>query len=157
VSHESGVSRDRLEHDAVKMTEAEFAVAHPGPFLAFDVPPEDDDLNFLTEVPGQPATRKNVVVAPIKKRSGEGAITVGRASESDVAIRDPSVSKLHAHFAEGAPLVLTDLASHNGTKIDGVALVAHRPTPVKTGSTIEFGSVTTRVIDVHAAYELLRR
>src|SRR5262245_1896717 len=98
------------------MSEAEFGAAHPGPFPAFDAPPEDDDLHFLTELPNRPANRKNVVVAPIRRRSDRAAddgITLGRARESDVAIRDTSVSKVHACFRlDGGALTLTDLGSH---------------------------------------------
>lgn len=161
MSTESGVSRDHLEHDALKMTEAEFGAAHPGPFLAFDVPEDDDDLHFLTEVPNRPPTRKNVALAPIQKRGDDGAkdaISVGRERERDVAVRDRSVSKLHAQFRrDGGVITLTDLGSHNGTKLDGVALAPHQPAVVKTGAAITFGSVATRVIDVAAAYALLRR
>lgn len=143
------------------MTEAEFAAAHPGPFLAFDVPPDDDDLNFLTELPNVPATRKNVAVAAIRRRApgaSDGGVTVGRAVESDVSIRDASVSKLHAHFDhEGGALRVTDLGSHNGTKVDGVVVPANAPFAVKAGATIVFGSVAARVLDAKSAYELLRR
>jgi pSer/pThr/pTyr-binding forkhead associated (FHA) protein len=51
------------------------------------------------------------------------------------------VSRVHARFVGGDPATIEDLGSSNGTRVAGVALVAHRPTPVRPAQVIELGSV----------------
>ena len=84
-------------------------------------------------------------------------ISVGRARNCDVVMRDPSVSKLHAHFRVGPmKLELVDIDSQNGTRVNGRALAPHQPQVVEAGDTILFGNVTTRMVDAHMLYDLLR-
>jgi len=157
-----GDGQQALEAEAGRSTEAEFVQRHPNAFLAFDAPDEDEDLHFMTELGDVPATKKQVVVAPIAKREKSpfpDRISVGRARNSDVVIRHSSVSKLHAHFRKDATsgLTLTDVGSHNGTRIDGTALVPHRPEAVRPGMTLLIGGIQARVLDARAAWDLLRR
>ncbi len=152
---------ESLEREAARCTEAEFVARHPHAFLSFDAPEEDEDLHFMTELGDVPRTRKHVVVAPIAKRAQSpfpDRISVGRARNSDVCIRHSSVSKLHAHFRnEPGGLTLTDVGSHNDTKIGAAPLTPQRAEPVRPGMTIVVGAVQARILDAKAAYEILRR
>lgn len=150
-----------LEREAASCTETEFVTRHPHAFLAFDAPEDDEDLHFMTELGDVPATRKHVIVAPITKRQSSAfpdRISVGRARNSDVCIRHSSVSKLHAHFrVETSGMTLTDVGSHNGTRIMGTPMVPHRAEAVRPGMSIVVGAVQARLLDAKAAYDLLRR
>ena len=49
-----------------------------------------------------------------------GPMRIGRAEESELPIKDPRVSRLHARVhARDGHLVLTDLGSTNGTRVNG--------------------------------------
>ncbi|MEM7253569.1 MAG: FHA domain-containing protein [Pseudomonadota bacterium] len=66
--------------------------------------------------------------------------TVGRSSENDLTLRDPSISRHHAeirHRPDGSFLV-TDLESMNGIYVNEKRV---RSTMLKDGDTLEFGDV----------------
>jgi len=69
-------------------------------------------------------------------------VTIGRAGGCDVVIDDDSVSAQHARleFDLGAWRI-TDLASTNGTAVEGVKLAPNVPTPLAYGATVRFGGV----------------
>ncbi len=69
------------------------------------------------------------------------AAIVGRSASADVSLDDPSVSREHLRVSnrDGA-LRVTDLGSHNGTRVDGHALVAHQPREVGDGAVIRVGN-----------------
>jgi hypothetical protein len=72
---------------------------------------------------------------------GRGPITIGRASESNVVIRDDYTSTNHARLdlrPEG--WVITDLDSTNGTFLDGERVSA--PMPVRERAPIRIGTTT---------------
>lgn len=138
-------------------------------FLELEEPVAESELAFRTELAGRNAAALSkgaargpaVVVAITKSTRNPYAdrISVGRARNSDIVLRHGSVSKLHAHFRydEGGVLSLTDVGSHNGTKIDGAVLAPHRPQSVALGSEVLFGRVHARVLSSAMAYENLRR
>lgn len=73
--------------------------------------------------------------------------TIGRGSECDVVLDDPGVSRRHAEVVRaGARAQLVDLASTNGTVVDGVDLdgASGRTAPLADGSTIVLGR--TRIV-----------
>ncbi|HUQ43883.1 MAG TPA: DUF3662 and FHA domain-containing protein [Candidatus Limnocylindria bacterium] len=91
----------------------------------------------LVEVrePGLPARRVPLTGAPIR---------IGRASECELSLRDGKASRRHARLmARDGVLVLTDLGSTNGTRVNG-----HRITEVVLGAgdTIQIGE-TSLVIE----------
>jgi DNA-binding NtrC family response regulator len=51
-----------------------------------------------------------------------GAVTVGRAPECDIVLRDRAVSRLHARLHVGEKLEVEDLGSANGTFVSGRVL-----------------------------------
>ena len=84
-------------------------------------------------------------------------ISVGRALNCDVVIRDGTVSKLHGHFTPLGPgaLELTDRASQNGTKVNGQLLKADLPKRLASGDTIIFGSIAVQYLDAKKLWDLL--
>jgi pSer/pThr/pTyr-binding forkhead associated (FHA) protein len=79
-------------------------------------------------------------------------VTVGRGAGADLVIDDDSVSAQHARleFDLGAWRI-TDLASTNGTAIEGVKLAPNVPTPLPYGATVRFGGVKLQFREVESA------
>lgn len=91
---------------------------------------------FLTiRTPGEPPRRVSL---------DRTTLTLGRASASDLAIADRTLSRTHAKIdnASGVP-VLVDLQSRNGTLVNGTRIV--EPTPLRSGDRISLGETTIDV------------
>ncbi|MBN3930259.1 FHA domain-containing protein [Streptomyces verrucosisporus] len=75
-----------------------------------------------------------------------GQVRVGRSAEADVPLDDPDVSRLHCTVtvAESGVVTVTDLASTNGTTVDGAA-VHDRPVPLPPGATLRLGESAVRL------------
>lgn len=73
-------------------------------------------------------------------------VLIGRRQDNDLVIDDPHVSRVHAELRrDGALLLLTDLSSTSGTKVNdedviGTAVIRH-------GDTIEFGPIEAKFED----------
>lgn len=90
-----------------------------------------------------------VVNGPLAGRSfevGEGGLRLGRSSSNDIHIPDEELSRNHCLFeAVGESGVrLTDLASANGTILNGVQM-GDAPALLKEGDVIVVGATTIRV------------
>ena len=103
------------------------------------------------------ATRPEIVVvdgplAGSRFEVKEGGLRLGRSSSNDIHIPDGELSRNHCLFeAVGeSGISLTDLASANGTILNGNAL-GSSPAMLKEGDVIVVGSTTLRVGDVPAA------
>ncbi len=71
-------------------------------------------------------------------------LTIGRAADADVAVPDPLVSRRHARLApRGGRLVLVDLGSTNGTRVNGAAI---REAVVGPGDRIEVGATRLEIV-----------
>ena len=88
------------------------------------------------------------VAVPIHKRAGSGKdfierVSVGRATNNDIVIRDDSVSKVHAWFARGEEgnIYIADAGSRNKTMINGVAIPLQSPEEINAGDALRFGAV----------------
>jgi DNA-binding NtrC family response regulator len=68
-----------------------------------------------------------------------GAVTLGRARESDLQIIDPSVSRVHARIVLGTPVTIEDLGSANGTRVRGSLLSQGQAVELPAGESIELG------------------
>jgi two-component system response regulator AtoC len=68
-----------------------------------------------------------------------GAVTLGRARESDIQIIDPSVSRAHARIQMGVQVMIEDLGSANGTRVRGALLGQGQPVELPAGESIELG------------------
>jgi pSer/pThr/pTyr-binding forkhead associated (FHA) protein len=78
-----------------------------------------------------------------------GETIVGRGERADIRLRDRSVSRRHAALRQdGLTLVVTDLESANGTRVNGEHVVDS--TRIEDGDVIAFGSAELRVAaDLH--------
>jgi serine phosphatase RsbU (regulator of sigma subunit) len=77
--------------------------------------------------------------------AGEG-VTVGRGTDNDIVLPSQTVSRHHAKVSyEDDAVLVTDLGSLNGTRVNGRAFEGARE--ARTGDVIEFGSVALRLTD----------
>ena len=88
------------------------------------------------------------VAVPLHKRAGSGKdyierVSVGRATNNDIVIRDDSVSKVHAWFARGEEgnIYIADAGSRNKTMVNGVTIPLQSPEETNSGDAIRFGAV----------------
>jgi pSer/pThr/pTyr-binding forkhead associated (FHA) protein/DNA-binding CsgD family transcriptional regulator len=74
----------------------------------------------------------------------ERPYTIGRASECDVVLPDPSVSRCHARLTpDGAGFQVEDLRSRHGTIVDGRRV---ERAEVPSGTLLHLGNVTLRFL-----------
>jgi len=68
-------------------------------------------------------------------------LVVGRTTEADLTIPDYSISKRHVSVKAVGPNAaqLTDLASHNGTFLNGQRLESGQTRPLEDGDTLTLG------------------
>ena len=89
--------------------------------------------------------------APLFFPPGSGVrFTIGRTRDCDLCLTDLSVSRMHALLVrrEGG-WVLSDLGSHNGTRLNGWLI--REPVPVRAGDRVEFGSMAFVIQEAEAA------
>jgi len=70
-----------------------------------------------------------------------GELVIGRATDADVRVDHPSVSREHAVLRVGTPITLEDLGSANGTRLRGRPLVPREPIEIQPGEVVDLGSV----------------
>jgi len=74
-------------------------------------------------------------------------VYLGRAKENDFTVEDPTVSGRHASLSPGNEAVTVhDLASRNGTFLNGVVVPRHTPTLAGHGDRLLFGSREYRLL-----------
>ena len=165
------------------LTKPQFVERHPFPFLLrrrlartvavpADTGAEDDawmdrvafDTNVVdaSELVAAPSAGRlrGARVARLVKAPGNpfpDRISLGRAQNCDIVVRDPSVSKLHAQFRvlDTAHAELVDVKSANGTRLNGRVLVPMQATSVSPGDTLIFGGVAVQFVDALRLYDLL--
>lgn len=161
----NGMEISELSELASKLSSDEFASRFPHLFLLFyeTIDPLGAS-SFATQIVSKDTARKKptselrvvpLVKAPTNPYSDR--ISIGRARNCDVVLRNPSVSKLHAHIRResNGSWVVIDLNSHNHTFIDSMQIPASQPVPLKVGEQITFGGMTVRVVDSHQLYLVL--
>lgn len=73
-----------------------------------------------------------------------GAMRIGRSDECDIALNDPSVSRVHAVIdVEGASPTLRDLSSTNGTFVNGKRVQRES---LRDGDDVRFGNTRLRFL-----------
>jgi len=85
-------------------------------------------------------------------------ISVGRASNKDIVLRDASVSKLHAWFElhDALDFSVTDAGSKNQTYVNGEPLAPRQSFLLAPGDTIRFGSVLTLLCEADALWSAIQ-
>ncbi len=74
----------------------------------------------------------------------EGAHIIGRADDAGVKLAQPSISRRHAEIeVSGSEIVLRDLGSHNGTKLNGAKV--ETDISVHLGDVVEVANLSFRV------------
>jgi transcriptional regulator with PAS, ATPase and Fis domain len=68
-------------------------------------------------------------------------IVVGRAPECDVEIDRAALSRRHFSVQAGAPSIVRDLGSANGTRVNGVLVASDAAVPIGVGEPIQAGGV----------------
>jgi len=72
--------------------------------------------------------------------------TIGRSSESDIRLREETVSRSHMSLeGRDGEWIATDLGSRHGTFLNGVQLGAREPNPLQDGDLIRVGPWTFQV------------
>jgi len=103
------------------------------------------------------------VAVPIHKRAGSGKdfierVSLGRAVNNDIVLRDESVSKLHAWFVRGEEgnIYVADAGSKNKTIVNGIAIPVQSPEDTAAGDSIRFGTVETLLCPAAIFWQALR-
>lgn len=104
-------------------------------------PPRPADAQPVRQ---RPAQALGVIVTPSGERVtvGHRPATIGRLPECDVTVADVNVSRRHAEIRPGTTLILVDLGSTNGTKVNGARL--NGPHVLRHGDVITLGSSQLR-------------
>ena len=148
--------------DAQTLSPAEFESHHGNGFLLLMATkvssPKDTystELQLLSDVDDASAHTGSVSTLVLPVHSPVHIVTLGRATDSDVVIPDPSVSRRHALMkrrGDGVFLML-DAGSSNGTTVNGASVLARGqgpPTEVKPGDNVRLGRVECTFIDASA-------
>jgi pSer/pThr/pTyr-binding forkhead associated (FHA) protein len=69
-------------------------------------------------------------------------ISIGRLPECTITLNDPNVSRRHAEIRPGNAIVIADLGSTNGTKVNGLRIDGERV--LTDGDIISLGSTHLR-------------
>lgn len=95
---------------------------------------------------------------PLVKKSGASfpdRITIGRTSNNDVVIPDPSISRFHAYVRQHAGAwVVADAGSKNGSSLRGAPLEPRKEQPVPSRAVLRLGDVDLTfyvAVDLYAA------
>jgi hypothetical protein len=110
---------------------------------------EDPDLSTSTfaiesEVREGEGGPSDWLVLPDGRKVGiaDEVVTIGRLPECAVVLDDPNVSRRHAQLRrEGQHVVVVDLGSTNGTKVNGIPVREQRLSP---GDSVTVGTTTMR-------------
>ncbi len=159
----------KLRQTVAQTTAAEFARQCTAPALVLYIP-IDEWMGFNTSVRStqeimdsidEDESEFSLAVRWVEKSDRNpyaDRISLGRSGTCDIVVRQPSVSKLHAHFlrADGG-WAIRDANSRNGVAVNKQRIDASRPTPLAFGDTVTFGKVDARFVDGAGLYALLKK
>jgi pSer/pThr/pTyr-binding forkhead associated (FHA) protein len=98
--------------------------------------------------PAPPSVMQGVSEGRVQMPSGERVtvgnrvVSIGRLPECTITLTDPNVSRQHAEIRPGAAIVIADLGSTNGTKVNGLRIDGERV--LCDGDIISVGSTHLR-------------
>jgi len=161
-----------LKKQAVELDAGSFAKRYRGHYLLGHFLELDPSLlGFNTgKLPAMPDLEASGAVAlqprlwrleKSDRNTWRSHISVGRAKNNDVVIRERAISKLHAHFcvpeAGAHGLQLCDIGSENGTEVNGERLPQDVPRLVLPGAEIVFAGTACQLHDESSLLTLLLR
>jgi hypothetical protein len=114
--------------------------------LKVDVPTADIAAPKDVRVVARATVGDETVEVPLAFRPGGRRLHVGRASDSDLYLNHPSVSKIHAALVmnrEGT-LLVSDTGSTNGTFINGRRIAYGEARHLEDGDVVGFGDAEVR-------------
>jgi hypothetical protein len=134
--------------------------------IAASVKPKNATPSAPLKKPGSMASALSVLpdrygLYPVVKSTANAfsaRIFLGRASNNDIVIRNDTVSKLHAYFAQDSrgDWRVHDAKSANGTRVDGnLVPPGDEGVVVKSGVVVKFGSLPCEVIASGELYDSL--
>jgi len=87
--------------------------------------------------------RKSLPITTGMLKSGA---TIGRGRDADLTIEGGKISRKHAKiYQDGRKLMVVDLGSTNGTKVNGKPLTANKPAQINTSVVLKLGSVEIKL------------
>lgn len=157
------MSTQKLVELAQAVPREAFIAQVPARFLVLGTSANDQQpLGFATQVfrvPSRTSNQDELIVLPIAKAANNpypDRVSVGRARNCDIVLRDPSVSKLHAVVRiDGEAFSLVDIGSQNGSHLNGQRLVANEAAPIAINDEILFGNVSAKFMDAATVHALL--
>lgn len=135
-----------------------FCASNPWPVLVFGSFHSAQDSDFFTLAgDGQGG---GLSVLDVRKRPGAnafgGMITIGRAANNDVKVRERSVSKFHAYVKlEDGRRVLVDAGSSYGTRVNGTPKAQDERTPLESGDLLQLGHLQLTYYEPADLYRVL--
>jgi pSer/pThr/pTyr-binding forkhead associated (FHA) protein len=101
-------------------------------------------------------------VLPVTKRPGSPfpeRITVGRATNCDIVLRAPSVSKVHAHIVceAGGAFHLCDNRPSNATFLNDEKLAPGESRALQLGDLVRFGPLEFEFVDATRLHDIVNR
>lgn len=158
-------------------TREAFVARYPAPFLLQAINPDEAGgvRGFKTEASTAPMSairlisegfelrrdlRETVAHVVEKRRESpwQDRIIVGRARNSDIVVDHASVSKVHIHITtrDDGVLMVRDVGSRNGTRVNGVVVGTETPVPLRKGAILGIGEVELELTDARAIYDRFR-
>jgi hypothetical protein len=117
----------------------------------------DDSPGGTDKLPGAPSKAESAIIGlrlhdsviNLELRVTGEPVQIGRAAGSAVRIDDSSVSRAHCSIAlrPDGSIVLSDLGSANGTRINGRQLQSYENCAIKPNDVISVGDVALEVVD----------
>jgi hypothetical protein len=167
--YDSGVtSTVELAELARTVPRDEFVVQVPNRFLVLGIVlgmggDTQRPMTFATQalVPSEkPLGSSQLIVLPLVKSANnpyQDRVSVGRARNCDLVIRDSGVSKLHALiWMNGEVFTLVDVGSQNGTWLNGQRLTVNQAAPLERNDEISFGGVPAVFMDAAGVHTVLK-
>jgi hypothetical protein len=155
---------DAMSKELEGMTREEFLAAYTAPFLIVGALSLLESSGRHTLKSKREATGDELVV-PVTKASGANSfpsfVTIGRSSTNDIVLPDEGVSKHHAYIIlplrPGAPYVLVDAGSSNGTYVLGRKVEAKaEKTVLHSGIEVRFGELSAIFYDPADVWSFFR-
>jgi len=165
----SALPLEAFLEDAQGLPAPDFESRHGSGFLLLTATklssPKDSystDVQLLSDEEDGSAHTGSLFTLVFPLRSQVHIVTIGRASNNDVVIPDPSVSRMHAMVKRGDDgiFLMLDAGSSNGTTINGNSVLARGngpPSQFKPGDNLRLGRVEFTFVDAPSLQDFVRQ